>query len=66
MEYSQSGSYVAIAGILVSILGHFGVTATVSDIIQVLGAIAIIVGVIRQFILHKRLATQAGAIAPKK
>ena len=58
--YTQSGTYAAIAGILVSVLGHFGISSTVDDLAQVIGAVIVIVGIVRQAIAHKNLATVAG------
>lgn len=60
--YDQSGNYIAYAGLAVSILGHFGINTTVDDVAAVIGAVVIIVGLVKQFIAHKKLAKVAGAI----
>ena len=64
--YDQTGIYVAIAGIIVSILGHFGITAESDSISQVIGAVVIVVGLVRQYIAHKKLAVATGAYIVKK
>lgn len=51
-----TGSYVAIAGIVVSVLGHFGFSATIDEVAQVIGALGVIYGVIHQHIANKKLA----------
>ncbi len=60
MEYSQTGNYVALAGLIVTLLSHFGLNVAVGDITTVIGAIVVIVGLAKQYIAHKNLAIQAG------
>lgn len=62
MDYSQSGNYLALAGLVVMILGRFGVIVATNDIVTVFAAIVTIYGIIRQFMAHKTLAIQAGAL----
>lgn len=59
--YSQTGSYVALAGLIVMILGHFGVVVADNDIVGVLSAVATIYGIGHQFFAHRNLAIQTGA-----
>jgi len=59
MQTDLSGSYVAIAGVIVSVLTHFGINTTASDIVSIISAIVIIVGIIKQMIAHKAVVAQA-------
>lgn len=61
MEYDQTGSYTALAGLAVVILGKFGVVVASNDIIAIIAGIISIYGIYRQFIAHKTLAIAAGA-----
>jgi hypothetical protein len=63
--YNQTGVYVSIAGIIVSILGHFGISAESDSIAQVIGAGVIVYGLIKQYIEHKKLAVATGAYIKK-
>lgn len=62
MTYDPSGSYIAIAGFLVSILGHYGVVVASNDVVGIIAAIATIYGIVRQYMAHKSLAITAGAV----
>lgn len=62
MQYDASGSYIAIAGIVVSILGHFGVIVASNDVVGILAALATVYGIVAQLIAHRKLAVQAGAL----
>lgn len=64
--YDQSGNYVVIAGLVVSVASHFGFTVTTNDVLTVIGAIAILYGAIRQFIAHKKLAIATGSYSAQK
>lgn len=61
-NYNQSGSYIAIASVIAMILSKFGVNADAQTIVTVILGIVALVGIIKQFIAHKNLAIQAGAI----
>lgn len=56
-----SGSYIAIAGFVVSILGHYGVVVASNDVIGIIAAIVTLYGIARQFMAHKALAASVGA-----
>ncbi len=61
-NYSQSGNYIAIAGVIAMILTHFGIIADPTSIVTVIvGAVALF-GIVKQFLDHKALAVSAGAI----
>lgn len=62
MQYDPTGSYIAIAGILVSILGHFGVVVANNDVVGVIAAIATVYGIVSQFLAHRKLALKTGAL----
>lgn len=62
---NTTGSWVALAGVVVTVLHYFGINATVDAIAQVIGSIIIVVGIVKQLFAHKRLAAvarTAGAI----
>lgn len=61
-NYSQTGNYVAIAGLAVTILAHFGVNITVDQIAGVIGGAVTLYGIIHQFIMHRNLAIATGSI----
>jgi hypothetical protein len=63
MQNINTGNYIVFAGIIASVLSHYGVDATTDQIASVIGAIAIVYGVIHQFIVSRKvanLAKQAG------
>lgn len=62
MNYTQSGSYTAIVGLVVAALGHFGVLASADQLGAIVGGVVAIWGIIAQFIAHRKLAQTAGAI----
>jgi hypothetical protein len=64
-QYSQTGNYTAIAGVVVLILSKFGVTTDQSTILLVIGGIVAVTGIVNQFIAHKNLAITAGAYPQK-
>lgn len=61
MEYNQNGNYIVLAGMAVTFLGKFGVTTDKETIFLIVGGILSAIGVIKQFIAHKKLAKSAGA-----
>lgn len=60
MDYSQSGSYMAIAGLVVAGLAKIGVVTDPASIVTIVAGIVALVGVIKQYIAHKKLAVAAG------
>lgn len=62
MQYSQAGSYTALAGIVVILLAKFGVVTDADSITTVIAGAITLIGIIKQFIAHKALAQAAGAI----
>lgn len=61
MEYTQNGNYIALAGIAVIVLSKFGVTADKETLMTIIGGVVSVIGIIKQFIAHKKLAKSAGA-----
>lgn len=66
MVYDQSGSYTALAGVIVGLLAHFNINTTVNDVLTVIGAVVCITGIVKQYIAHRKVAIQAGMIVPKR
>lgn len=69
--YSQSGSWIAVAGVVVLVLSYFGinieqevVSAAFISVVKAIADIAVIVGIIKQAIAHKKLAQVTG-VYPK-
>lgn len=62
MEYTQSGNYTALAGLAVLLLSKVGVSTDVATLMTIVGGVVALVGIVKQYIAHKNLATVAGAI----
>ncbi len=60
-QTDYSGSYIAIAGILVTILGRFGVVVATNDAVSIIAALVMIYGIVKQMVAHRNLAISAGA-----
>lgn len=67
--YTQTGSYIALSGVLVAILGHFGIIVSpdvlgtfITDVVKLAGDIAIFYGIIHQYFAHRNLAISTGKI----
>lgn len=60
--YSPAGSYAAFAGTIVLILAHFGIITDVNSVISIIGSIVLVVGLIHQFLNHRKIASAAGMI----
>lgn len=56
-----SGSYLAIAGVIVAGLAHYGIVTDVGSIATIIGAIVIITGIIKQMIAHKAVVAAVNA-----
>lgn len=57
---STNGSYVAYAGLLVTLLSYCGVFVSADQAAAILGGVIALVGVIQQHIAHNRLAASVG------
>lgn len=64
MEYTQTGAYIAIAGLIVSGLSHFNIVVSQNEIVQIIAGLVVLVGIIKQAGSHRKLAIIAGAIKP--
>ena len=62
MEYNTNGSWVAIAGFVVTALAHFGIFTDTNGVLSIIGGIVTIVGLVKQHTAHKKLAVASGAI----
>ena len=62
MIYDTQGTYIALAGILVQLLAHYGVIVQSTDIVNAIGGLIVFVGIIKQFIAHKALAKASGVV----
>lgn len=47
-----TGAFIAAAGVIVSGLQYVGVSTNVADVTSVIGAIAIVYGIVHQIIIH--------------
>lgn len=63
MEYSQAGSYTAIAGVIAMVISHFGLSVGQDSIVAVIAGAVALYGIIKQFIAHKKLAVSTGTIS---
>lgn len=61
MEYTQNGNYLALAGLVVLMLSKLGLNVTVDTIMVVVGGIVALIGIVKQFIDHRKLAVATGA-----
>lgn len=59
---SNTGNYLALAGVIVVLLNHFGINVVQSDVEAVIGAVVIVYGVIHQAITHKNALAVAQGI----
>jgi len=59
-KFDSSGTYVTVAGLVVSLAAHFGFSVSVSDVLTIIGAVVVVVGVIKQYTAHKNLAIVTG------
>lgn len=66
--YTQTGSYIAIASIIVLITNHFfpGLGITSDQVVQYIADITALYGAIHQYFSHKNLAVATGAYFLKK
>ncbi len=65
---TQTGSWIAIAGIIVEILAHFGVVVDTNSVVSIITGLVILYGVIHQFFVTKSIVTAArvaGAVTAK-
>ena len=60
-QASITGAFIASAGVIVSALGYVGVSTNVTDITNVIGAIAIVYGLIHQIVVHFSTKSVAAA-----
>lgn len=51
-----TGALIASAGVIVSLFQFFGISTSVSDVTNVIGAAAIIYGLIHQIVVHMKNA----------
>ena len=58
--YTQAGNYTAVAGLVVILLAKFGVVTDAGSITSIIGAVVTLVGIVKQFIDHKKLAVATG------
>lgn len=61
MEYNQNGNYLALAGLIAVVLSKFNVNTDQATVMAVIGGILGFLGIVKQFMDHKKLAISAGA-----
>lgn len=59
--YSQGSNIASIAGVILIILGHFGITTDIATVTTIIGGIVAIVGIISQIVAHKNMKNAAVA-----
>jgi hypothetical protein len=52
-DTTLTGSYIAIAGVIVSILAHFNIVVTQDGIVAILAGVAALYGVVHQIVQNK-------------
>lgn len=60
--YTQAGNYTAVAGLVVMLFAKVGIVTDAGSVASIIGAVVIVVGLVKQYIAHKKLAVSAGAI----
>lgn len=58
--YTQTGTYLALVGLVVNALTHFGVNATADQITAIVSGLVLLYGIIHQAIAHYKLAKATG------
>lgn len=61
MTNTQTGAYLAVAGLIVSILSHFGIIIPQDAIVGLISEIVVIYGVIHQYFVTKAVVVTARA-----
>lgn len=59
MTNTNTGTYVAIAGLLVSVLSHYGIIIPQDAIVGLISGIVVIYGVIHQYFVTKDIVVKA-------
>lgn len=59
MTQDTSGSYLAIASVVATILARFSVSTDAQSIVMVISGAVALYGIIRQLLAHKKLAHAA-------
>lgn len=57
---SNTGNYVALAGVVVMALNHFGINVLQSDVEAVIGSVVIVYGIVHQAVEHRKTLAAAG------
>lgn len=58
----NTGNYVAVAGLVVMLLNHFGINVVQSDVESVIGAAVIVYGIVHQAVAHKNALAVAQGV----
>ncbi len=61
LQNNLSGSYTAIAGIIIAIAAHFGFTLQVTDVITVIAGVITLIGIVKQMVDHTQAVTVANS-----
>lgn len=62
METNFSGSYTALAAIIVAVIAHFGVSIQITDVVAVIAGNVAFIGIVKQMIDHQKVVTGANQI----
>lgn len=61
--YTQTGSYIALAGILVSVLAHYNIVVSQDSIVAVIAGAVTLYGILHQAFTTKEVAQVAGFVS---
>lgn len=59
---TQTGSYIALAGVIVTILAHYNIIISQDSIITIIAGIAALYGIVHQFFTTKTVVTAARVV----
>lgn len=60
--YNQNGNVIAISAVIILIANKFGIIVTQDNIVTIIAGIGAAYGIYTQWVAHKKLAIQVGAI----
>ncbi len=62
MTNTQTGSYIALAGLIVLGLSHYGIVVNQDTVVSIIAGVVALYGVIHQFFVTKSVVTAARAV----
>ena len=61
-SYNPTGNYTALGSFAVLVLNHYGLIVSQNDAIAVIAGFALLYGILKQAIEHRKQAVAAGAL----